>query len=69
MSSSQESQPTFDSIAPCFVVGDMEQALAFYRQLGFATTYRDEAFAIIERHGIDVHLNASPEPAKGYSMC
>jgi len=27
MSSSQESQPTFDSIAPRFVVQDMEQAL------------------------------------------
>jgi hypothetical protein len=69
MSSSQESQPTFDSIAPRFVVGDMEQALVFYTQLGFATTYRDEAFALIERDGIDVHLNASPEPAKGHSVC
>ncbi len=69
MSSTQKSQPTFDSIAPRFVVQDMEQALAFYGQLGFATTYQDEGFAIVGRDGIDLHLNASPEPAKGHSVC
>src|SRR6266852_3322281 len=69
MSASQESQPTLDSIAPRFGVGDMEQALAFYGQLGFATTYHDEGFAIVERDGIDLHLNASSEPPKGHSVC
>jgi hypothetical protein len=69
MSSSQESQPTFDSIAPRFVVQDMEQALAFYGQLGFATTYQDEGFAIVARDGIDLHLNYSLEPPKGLSVC
>jgi uncharacterized glyoxalase superfamily protein PhnB len=62
-------QPTLDSIAPRFVVGDMEQALAFYAQLGFATTYQDEAFAIVTRDGVDVHFNASAEPPKGRSVC
>jgi hypothetical protein len=38
MSASQERQPTLISIAPRFPVADMEQALAFYAQLGFATT-------------------------------
>jgi hypothetical protein len=52
-----------------FVVGDMEQALAFYGQLGFATTYQDEGFAFIERDGIDLHLNSSEEPPKGHSVC
>jgi hypothetical protein len=47
----------------------MEQALAFYGQLGFVTTYHDEAFAVLERDGIDLHLNSSPEPAKGHSVC
>jgi hypothetical protein len=69
MSSSQNSQPTFLSVAPRLVVQDMGQALAFYRQLGFQTTYQDDAFAIIERDGIDVHLNSSSEPAKGHSVC
>jgi len=69
MSSSQRSQPTFLSIAPRFVVQDMEQALAFYGQLGFQTTYHDEGFAILERDGIDLHLNFSPEPPKGHSVC
>jgi len=69
MSLSQESQPTFESIAPRFVVGDMEQALAFYGQLGFQTTYHDEGFAIIERDGINLHLNAFDEPPKSHSVC
>ncbi len=69
MSSSQKSQPTLDSIAPRFVVQDMEQALAFYGQLGFATTYQDEGCAMIERDWIDVHLNVSSEPPKGRSVC
>ena len=34
MSASQENQPTLDSVAPRFLVGDMEQALAFYGHLG-----------------------------------
>jgi hypothetical protein len=69
MSSSQNSRPTFLSVAPRFVVQNLERALAFYGQLGFATTYQDEGFAIIERDGIDLHLNSSPEPPKCHSVC
>jgi uncharacterized glyoxalase superfamily protein PhnB len=65
MSASQESQPTLDSVAPRLFVGDMEQALAFYGQLGFATTYHDEGFAIVERDGIALHFNVS----EGHSVC
>jgi uncharacterized glyoxalase superfamily protein PhnB len=59
MTSPQPSQPTLISIAPRSLVGDMEQALAFYRQLGFVTTYHDEGFAIVERDGVALHFNAS----------
>ena len=72
MSASQESQPTLDSVAPRFLVGDMEQALAFYGQLGFATPYHDEGFAILERDGIALQFNVSDptqEPPKGGSVC
>ena len=69
MVATHTSQPTLDSIAPRFVVGNLAQALAFYEQLGFATTYQDEAFAIVERDGIGLHLNASEEPPKGHSVC
>jgi len=65
MPASQERQPTLDSVAPRFLVGDMEQALAFYGQLGFATTYHDEGFAIVERDGIALHFNVS----EGHSVC
>jgi hypothetical protein len=65
MSTEQNRQPTLISIAPRFPVGDMEQALAFYAQLGFATTYRDGEFAIVERDGISLHFNVS----EGHSVC
>ncbi len=65
MTSSHPSQPTLISIAPRVPVGDMEQALAFYAQLGFATTYRDGEFAIVERDGISLHFNVS----EGHSVC
>ncbi|HEY4032882.1 MAG TPA: VOC family protein, partial [Ktedonobacteraceae bacterium] len=57
---------------PRFLVGNMEQALAFYGQLGFATTYHDEGFAIIERDGIALQFNVSDptqEPPKGCTVC
>jgi hypothetical protein len=69
MSSSQSSQPTFLGIAPRFVVRDLEQALAFYGQLGFQTTYHDADFAIVKRDGVDLHQNSSPDPPKGHSVC
>src|SRR5258708_4440565 len=72
MSASQERQPTLDSVAPRFLVGEMEQALAFYGQLGFATPYHDEGFAILERDGITLQFNVSDptqEPPKGGSVC
>jgi Glyoxalase/Bleomycin resistance protein/Dioxygenase superfamily len=69
MSSLQNGQPAFVSIAPRFVVQDLEQALAFYGQLGFQPSYQDEDFAIVTRDSIDLHLNASPEPPKSHSVC
>ncbi len=63
------SQATLDSIAPRFAVGNLAQALAFYEQLGFAATYQDEGFAIVERDGINLHLNPSEEPPTRHSVC
>lgn len=65
MPSTQTDQPTLISIAPRFPVGDMEQALAFYAQLGFATTCRDGEFAMVERDGMSLHFNVS----EGHSVC
>ena len=70
MSASQERQPTLDSIAPRLAVGDLEQTLAFYGQLGFALTYQwGEGFAIIERDGIALHLHPSSEPPNASGVC
>ena len=57
--------PTLISIAPRSLVGDMEQALAFYAQLGFATTTRSGEFTIVERDGISLRFTV----AEGHSVC
>jgi catechol 2,3-dioxygenase-like lactoylglutathione lyase family enzyme len=61
MSTSKARQPTLLSIAPRSLVRDMQQALAFYGQLGFVTTYHDEGFSIVERDGVALHFNASDD--------
>src|SRR5438874_855181 len=69
MPSAPGNPPTFLSVAPRFVVQDLEQALTFYEQLGFQTTYHDEAFAIVERDGVDLHLNGSPDSPRRHGVC
>jgi catechol 2,3-dioxygenase-like lactoylglutathione lyase family enzyme len=65
MTSAQPSHPTLISIAPRFPVADLEQALAFYARLGFATTTRSGEFAMVERDGISLHFTVS----EGHSVC
>jgi uncharacterized glyoxalase superfamily protein PhnB len=65
LSPDQHPQPTLDTIAPRIHVRDLEQALAFYARLGFATTSRDEEFAMVERDGISLHFTES----EGHSVC
>ncbi|HLV97523.1 MAG TPA: hypothetical protein VKT82_02495 [Ktedonobacterales bacterium] len=73
MSASQERQPTLDAVAPRFLVGNMELALAFYGQLGFASTHHDEGFAILERDKIAMQFNVSDPteepPKEGCRVC
>lgn len=73
MSASQEHQPTLNSVAPRFLVGDMQQALTFYGQLGFTSPYHDEGFAILERDGIALQFNVSDPthktPQEGCRVC
>jgi len=54
MSASQGRQPTLDSVAPRFLVTDMEQALAFYGQLGFATPYCKARLSSRKNSGLKV---------------
>jgi catechol 2,3-dioxygenase-like lactoylglutathione lyase family enzyme len=62
---SHPGQPTLLSIAPRFPVGDMEQALAFYAHLGFATTGRFGEFTVVERDGVSLHFHV----AEGHRVC
>src|SRR5215469_8357486 len=62
MPSAQHTHPTFLSVAPRFVVQNMEQALAFYRQLGFQTSLYDEHFGFAERDGVTLHLQHFSDP-------
>ncbi|HZU67735.1 MAG TPA: VOC family protein [Ktedonobacteraceae bacterium] len=69
MSGNHSNRPAFLSVSPRFVVNNLEQALAFYEQLGFQTTYRDEGFVIVERDAVALHLNYSSDVPKSHSVC
>ena len=73
MSASQQRQPTLMKVAPRFLVADMEQALAFYGQLGFTSPYHDEGFAVLERDGIALQFNVCDPthepPRQGCRVC
>lgn len=73
MSTSKARQSILDSVAPRFLVGDMEQALTFYGQLGFTASYHDEGFAILEHDRITLQFNLSDPthspPGEGCRVC
>jgi len=56
--------PTFRSIAPRYVVPDLERAFAFYERLGFRTADYG-SIAIIERDGVELQFNHDPDLAPG----
>jgi len=60
---------TFLRVAPRFGVHDMEQALAFYGQLGFQTSLYDENFGFAERDGVTLHLQYFSDPPEGHAVC
>ena len=65
VTSSHSGQPTLLSMTPRVPVADLEQALVFYAQLGFAPTTRSGESAIVERDGISLHFTVSA----GHSVC
>jgi len=69
MSSLSNSRFSFVSIAPRFVVHDMDRALAFYAQLGFQARYHENSFAIVERDGVNLHFNCETDAPKPRSVC
>jgi len=56
-------RPTTTAISPCFIVSNVDQTIAFYRdKLGFETTFqepaRDPFFAIIRRDGAQLFVKS-----------
>jgi catechol 2,3-dioxygenase-like lactoylglutathione lyase family enzyme len=56
-------RPRLDGISPSFIVSDIEQSIAFYRdKLGFETRFlqpeKDPFFAIIGRDGAQIFIKA-----------
>jgi catechol 2,3-dioxygenase-like lactoylglutathione lyase family enzyme len=56
-------RPTLDAISPSFIVSDVEQTIAFYRdKLGFETRFmqpeKDPFFGIIGRDGAQIFIKA-----------
>ena len=69
MSLEAADKTAFLRVAPRFGVHDMEQALAFYGQLGFQTSLYDEQFGFAERDGVTLHLQYFSEPPEGHAVC
>jgi len=69
MSLNTADNATFLRVAPRLGVHDMEQALAFYGQLGFQTSLYDEHFGFAERDGVTLHLQHFSDPPEGHSVC
>jgi catechol 2,3-dioxygenase-like lactoylglutathione lyase family enzyme len=56
-------RPTTTAISPCFIVSNVDQTIAFYRdKLGFETRFRepdqDPFFAIIGRDGAQIFIKS-----------
>ena len=73
------SRPVTAAISPFFIVGNVDQTVAFYRdKLGFETVYQEPAqdpfFAIIRRDGVQIFLKSDrdapplPNPDRHPSM-
>jgi catechol 2,3-dioxygenase-like lactoylglutathione lyase family enzyme len=57
-------KPRLTSLAPQFLVDDLERSIAFYRQLGFSFNEPWEGFyAIGSLDGLELHLKAAPKNA------
>ena|SRR5579859_7271767 len=69
MSLEPSENPTFLTVVPRFIVHDMQQALAFYEQLGFQASMYDEHFAILKRDGVTLHVQSFLDPPEGHSVC
>ena len=69
MASEQSRQSAFLDVVPRFIVHDMEQALAFYEQLGFQANLYYEYFAILKRDEMYLHLHFYSDPPESHSVC
>lgn len=59
-------RPGTSAISPCFIVSDVDQTIAFYRdRLGFETRLREPDpnpfFAIIGREGVQIFIKSDKE--------
>jgi catechol 2,3-dioxygenase-like lactoylglutathione lyase family enzyme len=57
-------QPRLTSLAPQFLVDDLERSMSFYRKLGFSFGEPwDGFYAIGHRDGLELHLKEAPKNA------
>jgi catechol 2,3-dioxygenase-like lactoylglutathione lyase family enzyme len=61
-------RPNLNAISPCFIVSDVEQTIAFYRdKLGFETSFlqpeKKPFFAIIGRDGVQIFIKSERDIA------
>ncbi|HJP87371.1 MAG TPA: VOC family protein [Gemmatimonadaceae bacterium] len=64
MSNSTATQPRLTSLAPQFLVDDLDRSMAYYRKLGFTFGEPWEGFYAIGRlDGLELHLKEAPKNA------
>jgi catechol 2,3-dioxygenase-like lactoylglutathione lyase family enzyme len=60
----QKTEPRVTSLAPQFLVDDLERSIGYYRKLGFTFGEPwDGFYAIGERDGLELHLKEAPKQA------
>ena len=60
--STTKTKPRLTSLAPQFLVDDLDRAIAYYQKLGFTFGQAwDGFYAIGQRDGLELHLKEAPK--------
>ena len=66
-----ESPASLVSAVPILCTGKFEQSVDFFRHLGFDARYKDDAYAILVRDSVELHLSEQRglEPGENMHQC
>ena len=66
-----DAPPGLQAAIPILLTGDLAASVAFFERLGFARRYSDDAYAILDRDGVELHFSALAglDPKQNNSEC